>query len=390
VHPAQLEQCNGIDDNCDGIVDSDDSFNATAWYIDGDGDGFGDDDSAVVACVGPASFGPIGGDCNDDAAAINRDADEICDDIDNNCNDLVDDAPVDGDTYFSDVDGDTYGDFDNPTTACMLGAGVSVDGTDCDDYDAAVSPIADEVCGNGIDDDCNGGIDDECAIDHCGPVLTSELWAAGWIHRVTCLVDVRTTVIVEEGAQVVFAGPDAEIRVGDTAPGRLLVPGTTVGSIEFGAEDAIGSGGMYFGAQDTGSVLSGFTITGSDPDRPAIESDAEWLDLSSCAIEDGFGDAVITHDGSALSMHDCTVTGMLGHAVVAGGELAALTDTTISSNLGRPLSLGVEDLGNLGGTSLTGNWVDLIAVRGGTVASDMTWPNLGLPYEVAAESMWPA
>jgi hypothetical protein len=37
---------------------------------------------------------------------------------------------------------------------------------DCDDDDAAVNPVADEVCDDGIDNDCDGlidGDDDECA-----------------------------------------------------------------------------------------------------------------------------------------------------------------------------------------------------------------------------------
>lgn len=65
-------------------------------------------------------------------------------------------------TVWDDADGDGYG-AGSSWDVCAVGPGtVEVDG-DCDDADAAVSPAATEVCGNGIDDDCNGVADDGCA-----------------------------------------------------------------------------------------------------------------------------------------------------------------------------------------------------------------------------------
>ena len=59
----------------------------------------------------------------------------------------------------ADVDGDGYGDAVSTQGACSQPSGYVADDTDCDDADAAVNPVATEVC-NSINDDCAGIIDD--------------------------------------------------------------------------------------------------------------------------------------------------------------------------------------------------------------------------------------
>ncbi len=56
--PGAAEVCNGVDDNCDGVIDE----NALlTWYADGDGDGYGGADS-VDACAAPdSSWVGVGG-----------------------------------------------------------------------------------------------------------------------------------------------------------------------------------------------------------------------------------------------------------------------------------------------------------------------------------------
>ena len=48
-------------------------------------------------------------DCNDSDPTINSDAEELCDSIDQNRNTIIDDNPIDGQTYYLDVDGDGLG-----------------------------------------------------------------------------------------------------------------------------------------------------------------------------------------------------------------------------------------------------------------------------------------
>ncbi|MEQ8707102.1 MAG: MopE-related protein [Phaeodactylibacter sp.] len=64
------------------------------FYVDADGDGFGDITQPVHTCLStpPSGFVAVSGDCNDNNPAINPGADEIpCNGSDENCNGLADD-----------------------------------------------------------------------------------------------------------------------------------------------------------------------------------------------------------------------------------------------------------------------------------------------------------
>lgn len=85
VNPAATEDCNGIDDDCDPETDDPETV---TWYEDADGDGYGDDETAVEACLQPSDQHVLeGADCDDatpDASPGNTS--EVCDDgLDNDC-----------------------------------------------------------------------------------------------------------------------------------------------------------------------------------------------------------------------------------------------------------------------------------------------------------------
>ncbi len=81
VYPGAVEICdNGIDDNCNGLIDGEDP--ACLVCTDNDGDGF---------AIEGGACGPI--DCDDNNPNVYPGAIEICDNgIDDNCNGLIDDA----------------------------------------------------------------------------------------------------------------------------------------------------------------------------------------------------------------------------------------------------------------------------------------------------------
>ena len=156
VYPNAIEICDGIDNDCDGVIDG---GAETEYFVDSDGDGYGFIQISVLACSQPNGYVGNSDDCDDSNSSVYPGADELCDNIDNNCNAEVDENPVDGNTWYIDSDGDGYGFIQISVLACSQPDGYVGNSDDCDDSNSSVNPGAVEAC-NQSDDNCNGEIDE--------------------------------------------------------------------------------------------------------------------------------------------------------------------------------------------------------------------------------------
>ncbi len=158
IFTGATEQCNELDDDCDGVVD--DGVVEQFWFVDADGDGVGAAEGPLESCEpAPGEVG-VSGDCDDADPDINPNADEVCDGIDNDCDGTTDEGASDASTWIIDGDGDGFGAIGGATTeACTLPSGYAELGGDCDDFNPLRAPGEPEVC-DGFDNDCNNVVDD--------------------------------------------------------------------------------------------------------------------------------------------------------------------------------------------------------------------------------------
>ncbi|MBN2797663.1 MAG: putative metal-binding motif-containing protein, partial [Deltaproteobacteria bacterium] len=161
VFPGGEEVCDGLDNDCDGLVD-DEASDALAWYADVDGDGYGNAAVSERACEAPAGFVSAAEDCDDLAAAAHPGGTEVCDGLDNDCDGTADVAATDASAWYADADGDHYGDPEAEVRACAAPQGHVATAGDCDDAHAAAHPGGVEVC-DSLDNDCDGEVDEDAA-----------------------------------------------------------------------------------------------------------------------------------------------------------------------------------------------------------------------------------
>ncbi|MCO4743666.1 MAG: hypothetical protein KC912_02685 [Proteobacteria bacterium] len=178
--PGAPEVPDAVDNDCDGTTDE----GTTAGDDDGDGscEGANLDNTGGLDC----GDGSTAGDCNDTTDQVSLNGTEVENEIDDDCDGVVDEGTASAD---DDLDGfsDEAGDCDDSERAIYPGAeeledgidndcdgtvdegfadrdgdGVSETDGDCDDDNGWVTPGRNELCDDGIDNDCDEDIDEGC------------------------------------------------------------------------------------------------------------------------------------------------------------------------------------------------------------------------------------
>jgi hypothetical protein len=100
---------------------------------------------------------PADADCDDADASVGPGAEELCNGVDDDCDGEIDEGVLLD--FYTDADGDGFGDPATVVGACAEGEDQVANGADCDDSNAEVFPDAVELC-DGLDNDCDGAADD--------------------------------------------------------------------------------------------------------------------------------------------------------------------------------------------------------------------------------------
>ncbi|HEX7845057.1 MAG TPA: MopE-related protein, partial [Chitinophagaceae bacterium] len=221
INPGAPEVCDGFDNNCNG--ETDEGINLQTWYLDYDGDGYGNDNTAVTTCVQPLSqvvkvdpfcidlppfftcptkiihWVTTGGDCADAWPTTHPGATEVCDGFDNDCDGQIDEG-LPTTTYYTDADGDGYGSGVGEAFCSNPGAGWASQAGDCDDSNASIHPVmggdGKELC-DGIDNDCDGLIDEGCSGKPTISISNATVYESEGLARVTIRLSHITTLQVK-------------------------------------------------------------------------------------------------------------------------------------------------------------------------------------------------
>lgn len=186
VGSGDAETCDGLDNDCNGMTDD---GVLTTYYLDADGDTYGQTSMTMTGCATPSGYASMSGDCDDTSAAVHPGATETCNLVDDDCSGVADDgiscACTDG----------TMQPCGSDVGACMLGMQSCVGGR-WGTCSGDTGPST-ELCNN-ADDDCDTLIDDGAAASCATRANTTPSCSSG-ACRYTCMSPFQTCDSADPG-----------------------------------------------------------------------------------------------------------------------------------------------------------------------------------------------
>jgi hypothetical protein len=269
TNPGSI-QCDGT---CSAQKPADGVLNT--YYRDSDEDSYGTSADTKEACSTPTGYVLIGGDCNDNDAAVNPGATETCDGVDNDCD--ANTADGSDESWF------------NEGTKCGTGAcaasGKYVCGSGVKTDTCAAGTPAEETCNN-VDDDCDGSTDEDltqettCGVGACTGNKGTETCTEGVWGGDSCDAFAGAT---KESCDDLDNDCDGQADEENVCSPEVIENPDEGGSIDFGPVETGGNGNKFEDSENVWIIGKGWDCE-SNTVNVEITKDQTWTDGTTGAV----------------------------------------------------------------------------------------------------------